>query len=245
MTTIPTEPSRPRAGVGSPARERSRAQLWLLARRVHFMAGVLAAPFLAVLALTGLACAFTPQINDVRYGDKLYVEPQTGSPRPLSEQVGATLAAHPDAYVTSVIPAEDPDRTTRVMLGGTEGLKQAGSDFSSESLTVYVDPYTEQVTARQGWEDYPLMAKLTSIGVGALSGTLFGLAQRRPTRSRRSSLRPPVWRNLSVPMLVVVLLAAGALGWAMPVFGVALVAFVVLDGIVHTVRRRRARVSAA
>jgi len=54
-----------------------------------------------------------------------------------------------------------------------------------------------------------------------------------------------VWRNLSVPMLVVVLLAAGALGWAMPVFGIALVAFVVLDGTVHTVRRRRARVSDA
>jgi len=112
------------------------------------------------------------------------------------------------------------------------------------------------------------MAKLTSIGIGAHSGTLFGLAnqlalallalgslallglgyrmwwQRRPTRSGRSS-QPPVWRNLSVPMLVVVLLAAGALGWAMPVFGLTLVAFVVLDGTVHTVRRRRARVSDA
>lgn len=29
-----------------------------------------------------------------------------------------------------------------MVLGGIEGLKQAGSDFSSESLTVYVDPYT-------------------------------------------------------------------------------------------------------
>ncbi|WP_406024247.1 hypothetical protein OH802_00915 [Nocardioides sp. NBC_00850] len=28
----------------------------------------------------GAACAFTPQINDVLYGDKLYVEAQTGSP---------------------------------------------------------------------------------------------------------------------------------------------------------------------
>lgn len=35
------------------------------------------------------------------------------------------------------------------------------------------------------------------------------------------------------------------MGRAMPVFGVTLVAFVVLDGAVHTVRRRRARVSAA
>ena len=35
------------------------------------------------------------------------------------------------------------------------------------------------------------------------------------------------------------------MGWAMPVFGVTLVAFLVLDGTVHAVRRRRARVSAA
>ncbi|MEU0266819.1 PepSY domain-containing protein [Nocardioides sp. NPDC006303] len=462
MTTIPTEPSQPRAGVGTPDRKRSSALLWLLARRVHFMAGLLVAPFLAVLALTGLAYAFTPQINDVLYGDKLYVEAHTGSPRPLSEQVAAALAVHPDAHVTSVIPAEDPDRTARVVLAGIEGLKQTGSHFSSESLTVYVDPYTggvngelvtvdnrppaqvwlrelhgnlhmgdlgrlysefvaswlpfivlgglvlwlskrargrslrtvlvpsftakgrartrswhgvlglwlavgllgisitgltwsnyagarvdaaitalngktpllsapevtavdsvepigfdravevarseglqgeltlvpphaaegpftveessdglpirktsvvidpytEQVTARQGWEDYPLMAKLTSIGVDAHSGTLFGLAnqlalallalgslvllglgyrmwwQRRPTRSGRTS-PAPVWRNLPLPMLVVVLIAAGALGWAMPVFGVTLVAFVVLDSTVNTLRRRRARVSAA
>ncbi|MFJ2754830.1 PepSY-associated TM helix domain-containing protein [Nocardioides sp. NPDC087217] len=460
MTTIPTDPSRPRAGAGTVDRRRSSAPLWLLARRVHFMAGLLVAPFLAVLALTGLAYAFTPQINDVLYGDELHVEAQTGKPRPLSEQVEAALAVHPDAHVTSVIPAEDPDRTTRVVLMGIDGLHQTGSHFSSESLTVYVDPYTggvngelvtvadrppaqvwlrelhgnlhlgdfgriysefvaswlpfivlgglvlwlskrargrslravlvpsftakgrarnrswhgvlglwlavgllgisitgltwstyaggrvdaaitavngktpwlsppevaavggepigfdravevarseglqgeltlapphaakepftveesseglpirktavaidpytEQVTARQGWEDYPLMAKLTSIGVDAHSGTLFGLAnqfalallavgslvllglgyrmwwQRRPTRSGRSS-PPPVWRNLSVPMLVVVLLAAGALGWAMPVFGVTLVAFVLLDGTVNALRRRRARVSA-
>lgn len=461
MTTIPADPSRPRAGAGAADRRRSSAPLWLLARRVHFMAGLLVAPFLAVLALTGLAYAFTPQINDVLYGDELHVEAQTGQPRPLSEQVAAALAVHPDAHVTSVIPADDPDRTTRVVLMGIDGLHQTGSHFSSESLTVYVDPYTggvagelvtvagrppaqvwlrelhgnlhlgdlgriysefvaswlpfivlgglvlwlskrargrslravlipsltakgrarsrswhgvlglwlavgllgisitgltwstyaggrvdtaitavngktpslsppevaavgtaepisfdravevarseglqgeltltpphtakepftveesseglpvrktavaidpytEQVTARQGWEDYPLMAKLTSVGVDAHSGTLFGLAnqlllallalgslvllglgyrmwwQRRPTRSGRSS-PPPVWRNLSVPMLVVVLVAAGALGWAMPVFGVTLVAFVLLDGTVNALRRRRARVSA-
>jgi PepSY-associated TM region len=146
MTTIPTEPSRPRAGVGTPDRKRSSAPLWLLARRVHFMAGLLVAPFLAVLALTGLAYAFTPQINDVLYGDKLYVEAQTGSPRPLSPQVEAALAVHPDAHVTSVIPAEDPDRTAQVVLAGIEGLKQTGSHFSSESLTVYVDPFSGGVS---------------------------------------------------------------------------------------------------
>lgn len=47
MTTIPTEPLQPRAGVGTPDRKRSSALLRLLARRVHFMAGLLVAPFLA------------------------------------------------------------------------------------------------------------------------------------------------------------------------------------------------------
>ena len=188
MTTIPTEPSQPRAGVGTPDRKRSSALLWLLARRVHFMAGLLVAPFLAVLALTGLAYAFTPQINDVLYGDKLYVEAHTGSPRPLSEQVAAALAVHPDAHVTSVIPAEDPDRTARVVLAGIEGLKQTGSHFSSESLTVYVDPYT-----------------------GGVNGELVTVDDRPPAQ---------VWLREFHGNLHV-------------------------DGTVNTLRRRRARVSAA
>ena len=265
MTTIPTEPSQPRAGVGTLDRKRSSALLWLLARRVHFMAGLLVAPFLAVLALTGLAYAFTPQINDVLYGDKLYVEAHTGSPRPLSEQVAAALAVHPDAHVTSVIPAEDPDRTARVVLAGIEGLKQTGSHFSSESLTVYVDPYTggvngelvtvdnrppAQVWLRELHGNLHLgdLGRLYSEFVASwlpfivLGGLVLWLSKRARGRSLRTVLVPSFtakgrarnrsWHGSWVS------LAGGRSARHQ-------VAFVVLDRTVNTLRRRRARVSAA
>lgn len=123
---------------------RTRTAVWLLARRVHFMAGLLVGPFLAVLALSGLAYAFTPQLNDALYGDELFVASVAGQSRPVSEQVEAALAAHPDGELTSVVLPVEADRTTQVVLS-VPGLS-GGDRFSGESLTVYVDPYTSAVT---------------------------------------------------------------------------------------------------
>lgn len=142
MTTFDPDPPGS-ATPEAPAEPRPRA-LWALARRVHFLAGLAVAPFLAVLALTGLLYAFTPQINDVLYGDKLYVDAPAGPARPLTEQVDAALAGHPDGKVKSVIVSADPDRTTRVVLD-KPGLAKGDDHFSTESLTVYVDPYTGTV----------------------------------------------------------------------------------------------------
>ncbi|MGH3863719.1 PepSY-associated TM helix domain-containing protein [Actinokineospora sp.] len=441
MTTFDPDP--PRTDTPEKAESRPPRALWALARRVHFLAGLAVAPFLAVLALTGLLYAFTPQINDVLYGDKLYVDAPGGPTRPLTEQVGAALAAHPDGKLKSVIVPVDPDRTTQVVLD-KPGLAKGDDHFSTESLTVYVDPYTgkvdgelitvnnrppaqvwlrklhsslhlgdvgrlyaefaaswlpflvlgglvlwvgkrrrlrtllvpasngsarartrsrhgvlglwltlgllglsatgltwsthagarfdtaiaaldakspslsapnvvakgdpvgldrvlsvaraqgmegqltitapasaakavkiaetseglpirkttiavdpytAEVTARQGWQDFPLLAKLTTLGVQAHSGTLFGFAnqlalalvavgalallvlgyrmwwQRRPTSGGLTPAPEPVWRQLPVPALAAVVVAAAALGWAMPVFGVTLVAFVAMDSV--------------
>ncbi|WP_051399887.1 PepSY-associated TM helix domain-containing protein [Haloechinothrix halophila] len=143
-TTDAPPPSTPEATSGTTSL-RPTAALWQLARRVHFLAGLLVAPFLTVLALTGMIYAFTPQINDLLYGDVLYVDEQAESSRPLSEQVDAAVNEHPDAKLSSVIVPEDPERTTQVVLTGLPGLEDTGSRFSSESMTVYVDPYTGEV----------------------------------------------------------------------------------------------------
>lgn len=440
MTTIDPEPPGP-ATPEAPTKPRPRRALSALARRVHFLAGLAVAPFLAVLALTGLLYAFTPQINDVLYGDKLYVEATAGPARPLTEQVDAALAAHPDGEVTSVIVPADPGRTTQVVLD-KPGLAHGDDHFSTEALTIYVDPYTgkvvgdlvtvnnlppaqvwlrelhsslhlgevgrlyaefaaswlpflvlgglvmwvgkrrrprallvpastgsprvrarsrhgvlglwltlgllglsatgltwsahagarvdsalsaldgkspslsapnvvprgepvdvdrvlsvaraqgmedqltitlpasatkavkvaetseglpvrkttiavdpytAEVTARQGWQDFPLLAKLTTLGIQAHSGTLFGFAnqlalalvaigalallalgyrmwwQRRPTSGALTPAPEPVWRQLPLPALAATVVIAAALGWAMPVFGATLAAFVALD----------------
>jgi uncharacterized iron-regulated membrane protein len=434
---------------------RPGAAVRMLARRVHFLAGLAVAPFLALLCLSGLAYAFTPQITDLLYSDQLSVQAQDAPVQPLAEQVQTALAAHPQDKLSSVIPPATADRATQVVLS-EPGL--GGSGFSAQARTVYVDPYTDritgdlvttsgrppaiqwlrdfhgnlglgdlgrlysefvaswlpfivigglilwigqrrrkrrvrtmllpelgrpagraraqawhgplglwlaigliavsitgltwsnyaggrfdsaiaaldgkspnltapkvvapagaqpitvdtalqiartqglqglvtitppatkdkpfkvtessdglpihktsiaidpysqQVTATMGWQDYPLLAKLTTLGIAAHSGTLLGLTnqiamallalgtlalmvlgyrmwwKRRPSGGGKRAPAPPsVWRHLPRPVVFLAVLVTAALGWVMPVFGVSLVAFLLLDAAMSAVKRR-------
>jgi uncharacterized iron-regulated membrane protein len=113
--------------------------LRLLARRLHFMAGVVVAPFLLVLGLTGLVYVFSPQIHEDLYRAQLHVNSATGTPRPVSEQVQAALNAHPEGVLRAVLTPADADHTTRVILSvpGLHGIEDA-----AQGRTVFVDPYT-------------------------------------------------------------------------------------------------------
>lgn len=123
---------------------RPGAAVKMLARRVHFLAGLAIAPFLVLLCLSGLAYAFTPQITDLLYSDQLYVKAQNQPAHPLAEQVQTALAAHPHATLSSVLPPAAPDSATQVVLS-EPGL--GGSGFSAENRTVYVDPTPATSTA--------------------------------------------------------------------------------------------------
>ncbi|MFD2414916.1 PepSY domain-containing protein [Amycolatopsis pigmentata] len=114
--------------------------VWMLARRVHFLAGLAVAPFTVVLCLTGLVYAFTPQIDNLLYSHELFVD-------------RADRAAHSLPCTWAISGASRKD-------------------------SIAVDPYTQQVTARLGWQGYPLLAKLTTLGIQAHSGTLLGLANQ-------------------------------------------------------------------
>ncbi|MGI5212828.1 PepSY-associated TM helix domain-containing protein [Plantactinospora sp. CA-290183] len=108
-----------------------------LLTRLHFYAGILVAPFLAVAALTGLAFVSTPQLDSLVYADQLRVAQVGDRPEPLSAQVAAAVAAHPDGTVTAVLPATEPEATTRVVFSLPE--------LGEKQHTVYVDPYTLRV----------------------------------------------------------------------------------------------------
>lgn len=126
-----TEPARTTARPG--------VALRLLVRRVHFVAGLVVAPFLLVLCLTGLVYVFSPQIHDSLYRAQLYVADASGARRPVAEQVAAALAAHPEATLSAVITPSGVDRTTRVVLsvpGLTEG----------QARSVFVDPHTNYIS---------------------------------------------------------------------------------------------------
>ncbi|MEO6090029.1 MAG: PepSY domain-containing protein [Umezawaea sp.] len=132
---------------------------------------------------------------------------------------------------------------------------------------VAVDPAGATVTARADFADRPFLAKLSSFGVQAHMGVLFGVAnqvvllllagtivalivlgyrmwwQRRPTRAdRRAPLgtapKRGTWRQLPLWFVIPAPLVLIAIGWAIPLLGLSLVAFLVLDGVIGLVRAR-------
>jgi len=133
-----TPPERGRPERGRPT-SNAGAALRPLARRVHFLAGILVAPLLLVLCLTGLVYVFSPQIHDGLYASQLFVDRVGEQPRPVTEQVNMALAAHPEGELRSVVPPSEPDRTTQV------NLSVPGDGDPSHARTVYVDPYTNYI----------------------------------------------------------------------------------------------------
>ncbi|MEH1163905.1 PepSY-associated TM helix domain-containing protein [Micromonospora sp. CPCC 205539] len=136
---------------------------------------------------------------------------------------------------------------------------------------VAVDPAAATVTARSDFASWPLLAQLSSLGVQAHMGLLFGpvnqillaaLAlgllcvivwgyrmwwQRRPTRTDRR--RAPVgtapargaWQLLPGWGIAVGVPLVFAVGWALPLFGLTLLAFLALDLATGVWRARASR----
>ncbi|MEU8663430.1 PepSY-associated TM helix domain-containing protein, partial [Actinoplanes philippinensis] len=113
-------------------------------------AGVLVAPFILIAATTGLLFTMVPTLDKIVYSTELVVADPGDTTLPVSRQVTAARAAHPEGDLIGVRPGEG-DRTTQV-------------DFSAPGLpeehlhTVYVDPYTGKVTGQleTWWTATPL-----------------------------------------------------------------------------------------
>ncbi|MBB5874385.1 putative iron-regulated membrane protein [Allocatelliglobosispora scoriae] len=134
---------------------------------------------------------------------------------------------------------------------------------------IAVDPGSGAVTARSDFADWPLLAQLSGLGVQAHMGILFGPSnqvllalvavglllmifwgyrmwwQRRPTRTDRratgwtSPVASGAWRRLPTWMIVVGIPVVIALGWFIPLFGIPLAGFLLIDVILGTVRANR------
>ncbi|MEP7762559.1 PepSY-associated TM helix domain-containing protein [Sanguibacter sp. 25GB23B1] len=142
--------------------------------------------------------------------------------------------------------------------------------YPTEVDAVAVDGETLAVTDRVDFDDYPFAAKLARWGIDMHQGTLFGLVnqlvlvavagaialmvvwgyrmwwQRRPTRrpgrpvgkapARGTFLRTPWWGQLAV------LAVAAGVGLFLPLVGVSLVAFLVIDVLLGRREGRAAKV---
>ncbi|RCG31576.1 PepSY domain-containing protein [Sphaerisporangium album] len=118
---------------------------------------------------------------------------------------------------------------------------------------VAVDPATGQVVAELRFADHPLAAKLTRWGIDGHMGLLFGLAnqivvaalavavitlivlgyrmwwRRRPTRGFGRPYPRGAWRGVHWGLLVSLAFLAIAVGYFLPLMGISLAAFLVID----------------
>ncbi|MFD7257120.1 PepSY-associated TM helix domain-containing protein [Streptomyces sp. NPDC059874] len=133
---------------------------------------------------------------------------------------------------------------------------------------VAVDPADGKVIDELRFADYPLLAKMTRFGIDLHMGKTFGLANqialaalavavmflvfwgyrmwwlRRPTKDRRLSVgraQPRgAWRKLPVTALLPLVAVIAVVGWFVPLLGISLVAFLVIDAALGFVAGRRA-----
>lgn len=150
----------------APSRRRTLRPLLL---RLHFYAGVLVAPLLAVAAITGLLYTVAPSLEPIVNRQQLQVAVPAGATAlPLADQVAAARRAEPRGVITTVVPSPEPGTTTRVNLGGVPGV--TGDD----QRTVFVDPYrgavTGELTTYGAW--LPMRAWLDDLHRSLLLGSV-------------------------------------------------------------------------
>ncbi len=108
-----------------------------LAWRWHFYAGLFVAPFMALLALTGIIYLFKPQLDPLMYGHLLTV-PAAERALSADEQLQRAKAAYPQGTLSKYLPPADATSSAQFVMhdGGRE-------------MTVFVDPYRGTVLGTQ------------------------------------------------------------------------------------------------
>ncbi|PEZ82990.1 PepSY domain-containing protein [Bacillus sp. AFS017274] len=127
--------------------------------RWHFYAGIIFAPLLIILAVTGSIYLFKPQIEQVLYQNYQEIIPQ-GEKIPASQQIETVKKLYPDAVVTKYHPGENASRSSEVSITS-----------NNESLTIFIDPYTGKSIGELNDED-KIMDKIEEIHGELMAGTL-------------------------------------------------------------------------
>ncbi|MBP7340515.1 PepSY domain-containing protein [Niveispirillum sp.] len=99
--------------------------------RWHFYAGLVTAPFLLILAITGAIYLFNDEINDLAYPHLRFVAPVTEQVT-MGEMVETAMAHLPGAIVTRIDTPATPDRSVQIFMTLPDGGNRR----------VFVDPHT-------------------------------------------------------------------------------------------------------
>ena len=150
-----------------------------------------------------------------------------------------------DANKLEIRPSSTKDKAWRV--------SEIDRSWPTQVDSVAVDASTMTVTSRADFATFPIVAKLIRWGIDAHMGVLFGVINqiiltffglslclmiiwgykmwwiRRPQAGSTSKPLLQAWGKLSSTQKVITVLIAIALGLSMPVMGVSLIAFLLID----------------
>lgn len=132
-------------------------------------------------------------------------------------------------------------------------VREVDRSWPTQVDTIAIDPATYTITSRADFDTFPLIAKLIRWGVDMHMGILFGWPNqllmgaiglalsamivlgyrmwwlRRPAAGAGAQTLTQAWAALGWPARIAALAVAAVLGWCLPVMGVSLLAFLVVD----------------
>ena len=109
--------------------------------RWHFYAGLIVAPFMLILSVTGAIYLFNDEINDTLQADLRIVAPHEAT-LPLSRLIQSAEASVPGGKATRIDTWSAPDRSAQVFVTSGEGT----------ALRVFVDPGTGRALGSHVYE---------------------------------------------------------------------------------------------
>ncbi|WP_235988931.1 PepSY-associated TM helix domain-containing protein [Aquibacillus kalidii] len=113
--------------------KRPRRSISQIIWRWHMYGGIVIAPFLIMLAITGSIYLFKPQIEQFLYDDYLNVVEQEEK-LPPSTHIAAVQKEYPEAEITRYRPGEGTTRSAEVKVNN-----------NGNYLTIFVNPYTAEI----------------------------------------------------------------------------------------------------
>lgn len=125
----------------APLLDRGAARaLYQAAWRWHFYAGLFVAPFLVMLALTGLLMLWASATTDLN-GERMTV-PVTGEPAPVSALIAAAEGAVPGGTALRYVEPRGPGQVALVQVAAPDGGE----------IAVLVDPYRAAAIDHFAWD---------------------------------------------------------------------------------------------
>lgn len=194
--------------------------------------------------------------GDAPGGESMAGPTERTDPAAIDDVLAAGEAVNIDTGLVEILPPADADSAWVV--------QEIQRSYPTKVDAVAVDGATLEVVDRTDFAEQDLAAKLTRWGIDLHMGTMFGVVnqivlfliastlvamilwgyamwwQRRPTRGGRGPGRPPRRGALHrAPWwgLALVLLVALGIGLMLPLLGLSLAAFVLVDSVVGRIRK--------